>query len=110
MISGEQKLREITKNKEREELKTKLLQKETVHTENPRKQTKNKASRGGQSIRVKTVPKSGVVDSPVEQEATSHEGWSQASAVLRTPDTSSDARAESSETKVGVSRPRPRLL
>ena len=41
------------------------------------------------------MPKSNEVDSPGQQEAasaTSREGWSRAAAVLRTPDTSSDAR------------------
>ena len=62
----------------REQSKTKLLQNQTLTTHNPRKQTKNKAARGG---RVATVSKSGVVDSPGEQEvtsATSREGWSHA--------------------------------
>ena len=41
------------------------------------------------------MPKTDVVDSPGEQEATSArfcEGWSHASNVLRTPNTSSDVR------------------
>ena len=86
------RLKTIIKN---EESKTKLLQNQTLTINITRKQTKNKAARGGRSIRYKTLPKSDEFNSPGEQETTSaisREGWSHAADVLTTPDTSSDAK------------------
>ena len=67
------------KNEETEVLRKTLLQKQNVNTQNPRKHIKNKAQRGGASIRVDAVPWCGVGDTLGEQEtasATSREGWS----------------------------------